>query len=85
VDEAGAHRNRPIARVVVAAALPVAAGARAEVVGAVRLARALRKLLLPRFPVLAEPQPPHRLCESTHVNTTHRVQAVASEIQNPSE
>lgn len=66
MDEAGAHRSRPIARVVVAAALPVPAAARAEVVGAVRLARALRKLLVPRFPVLAEPQPPHRLCEKHH-------------------
>lgn len=55
---------------VVAAAVPEAAGARAEVVAAVRLARALRqprvRLPLPVLPVPAtvQPQPQHRPFEA---------------------
>jgi len=81
------NRGGPIAvaGVVVAAALPVAAGASAEVVGAVRLARPLRQLRVPRLPVPAEPQPPHRLCESVHgdVAISTRRAAASDRIGDP--
>jgi hypothetical protein len=77
--------------VVVAAALPVAAGARAEVVDAVGLARPLRQPRRPGrrgrvFPAGAasQPQPPHRPCEHTESRGI-RAHQQESEIQNPSE
>jgi hypothetical protein len=60
-----------IAGVVVAAAFPEAAAARAEVVAAVRLARPLREPR--RVPVLlpaaapVQPQPPHRPCNEPRI------------------
>lgn len=58
-----------IAGVVVAAAVPEAAGAGAEVVDAVRLVRALRQarpVSLPAAVAAAHPHPPHRRCKPNH-------------------
>jgi hypothetical protein len=69
--EAGAHRGgTTIARVVVAAALPVGAGAGAEVVAAVRLARPLRQFRRRFLP--AEPQLLQRLCRTSSTATRRR-------------
>lgn len=61
---ASVKRGGAIARVVVAAGLPVAAGPRAEVVDAVGLARPLRQPLPGRLLSAGQPQPPHRLFQA---------------------